>query len=58
MVCISYCSDCKKYLVNLEESVYRDECRPICKKLNILTLSSLYVYEVVAFVKQNYEYCE
>ena len=37
------------------KSATRTPCRPLFRKLNILTLPSMYIYEILLFVKQKLE---
>lgn len=45
----------KKLIRVMSNSGFREGCRPLFKKLNILTLPSLFIYKTLLFLQKNFE---
>jgi hypothetical protein len=43
----------KRVLHSIKDLHKRESCRPICKELNVLTVTALYIFEVLNYIKSN-----
>jgi hypothetical protein len=44
----------KSVLCSIKELHKRESCRPICKELKVLTVTALYIFEVLMYIKKNH----